>query len=199
MYSMNSWFIRIMTRMRISSDFTTNLKHDKTHSQNDSTFKETRVVTTIMTMTPPVSRRYWIHTQNLRRFYFFELHRIHKNSFDFNRQKGPPNEVNTLEISRMVSNFFIIFRLIGKLTVYLQFILQIQEYQLIINTLEFSLWNLPVDYSTSTVRCSWSPWKQKSVVPSPRLQFYVSHSILMGRLSLQEQILTNHTHKHLVY
>jgi hypothetical protein len=58
---------------------------------------------------------------------------------------------------------------------------------------------LAVDYSTSSVRCSRSPWKQKSAVPSPRLHLYVLHSILMGRLSLQEQILTHHTRKHLVY
>jgi hypothetical protein len=44
-----------------------------------------------------------------------------------------------------------------------------------------------------------STLKARSAVPSPRLQLYVLHSILMGRLSLQEHILTHHTRKRLVY
>jgi hypothetical protein len=75
------------------------------------------------------------------------------------------------------------YRFIGKLTNFLQF-------------QEFSLSNPPVDYSNSSTRCSRPPWKQKSAVPSRRLQVYVLHSILMGHPSLQEHILTHHTHKH---
>ena len=81
------------------------------------------------------------------------------------------------------------YSLIGELTAFLQ--LQ-----------EFIMWNLTVDSSTSTVRCSLRNLKKKSTVPSPRLHLYVSTLTLTVCPSLQEHILTtltHHTDKHLVY
>jgi len=78
------------------------------------------------------------------------------------------------------------YRPIGKLTAFLQ--LQ-----------EFSLRILPVDSSTSAARRSPSSLKQGSATSLLRLQLYELILILMGRLSLQEHILTHHTRKLLVY
>jgi hypothetical protein len=64
---------------------------------------------------------------------------------------------------------------------------------------EFIFRNPTVDYSTSSVCRSRTPWKQKSEVPWPGMKLYVSIYILMGHLSLQKHILTHHTLKHFVY
>jgi hypothetical protein len=58
---------------------------------------------------------------------------------------------------------------------------------------------LPVDFSTYAARQSPHSLKQKSATSLLRLQFYELILTLMGRLSLQEHILTHHTRKLLVY
>jgi hypothetical protein len=64
---------------------------------------------------------------------------------------------------------------------------------------EFSMRSLPVDSSTSAARQSPRSLNQGSATSLLRLQLYELILTLMGRLSLQEHILTHHTRKLLVY
>jgi hypothetical protein len=75
------------------------------------------------------------------------------------------------------------YMLIGKLTAFLQ--LQ-----------EFSLCKLTVDFCRATFS---DTLKTKVGSTLTEFELYVLHSILIGSLSLQENVLTHHTRKHLVY
>jgi len=81
---------------------------------------------------------------------------------------------------------FYFYRLIGKLTA----VLQLQE---------FGMRILPVDSSTSAAQQSPRSLNQGSATSLLRLQLYELILTLMGRLSLQEHILTHLTRKLLVY